>query len=87
MKGDVYMAVIGIGSLIFRRGTGIFKLLFAVDDFIRLFTMTLLFFLGLKLLGAGSTIVLLGVALGIVIDVHDIFDDLKSGKPLDLGFG
>ncbi|MBI2133821.1 hypothetical protein HYU11_04020 [Candidatus Woesearchaeota archaeon] len=79
--------VIGIGSLIFRRGTGIFKLLFAIDDLIRLFTMTLVFFLGLTILDAGQTLMMLGVGLGLVIDIHDIFDDLKSGKPLDLGFG
>ena len=73
-------------GLVFRRGTGIFKLLFAVDDLVRLFAMTMLFFLCLKLLQASDAILLAGVALGLVIDIHDIIDDLKTGKPLDLGF-
>ncbi len=78
--------IVGIFKLIFRRGTGIFKFLFAIDDLIRLFTMTLILFLGLTLIDAGKTAVMAGVLLGLIIDVHDIVDDIRSGKPLDLGF-
>ncbi|MBI4438851.1 hypothetical protein HY640_02885 [Candidatus Woesearchaeota archaeon] len=73
-------------GLVFRRGTGLFKLVFALDDLIRLFTMSLVFFLGLSLLGVGNPLLMAGVIFGLIIDIHDIFDDIQSGKPLDLGF-
>ena len=79
--------VLGLAALIFRRGTGVFKLLFAVDDSIRLFTMTLLFWLGLSLLGAGRTVIMAGVILGMIIDAHDLVDALQKGKPVDIGLG
>ena len=81
------MVLLGLGKLIFRRGTGIFRLLFAVDSLIRLFTMTLVFFFLLSAMDASKIVVLLGSLFGLVIDVHDIFDNLKSGKPVDFGFG
>lgn len=77
---------LAISKLIFRRGIGIFKLLFAIDDLIRLFTMTIVFVLGLTLLDAPRWLMMAGTCLGLLIDVHDIFDDIKEGKPLDLGF-
>ena len=79
--------VIGITSLILRRGTGIFKLLFAIDDSIRLISITLLLWMGLALIGAPKPIIMAGIVLGIIIDAHDITDALSKGKPIDLGFG
>ncbi len=75
----------GIASLIFRRGSGILKFIFAIDDSIRLFTITLVFFLGLSLLQMSQTVIIAGTVLGFIIDVHDIFDDLRSGNPPDVG--
>ncbi len=83
----IYLVLLNIGKLIFRRGTGIFKFLFAVDDLIRLFTMTLVFFFLLSAMDASKTVVLIGSLFGLVIDIHDVFDDLKTGKPVDFGFG
>ncbi len=78
---------VGIAALIFRRGTGAFKLLFAIDDLIRLFTMTLVFLLGLSLINTPRPIVMAGIALGLIIDLHDLIDALHKGKPVDMGFG
>ncbi|MBI2142151.1 hypothetical protein HYU15_01520 [Candidatus Woesearchaeota archaeon] len=79
--------VIGITALIFRRGTGIFKLLFAIDDSIRLISITLLLWMGLAFIGAPKPVIMAGIVLGIIIDAHDITDALSKGKPVDLGFG
>ena len=76
--------MIGFASLIFRRGTGIFKLLFAIDDFIRLFTMTIILFLSMKLLGVTGLLFTMGLILGFIIDLHDVFDNLRKGKPLGI---
>ncbi len=78
--------IVAIGRLIFRRGTGLFKLLFAIDDLIRLFAITLIMFLSLTILEVSGLFFTAAMILAIVIDVHDVFDDIKEGKPLDLGF-
>lgn len=73
-------------GLIFRRGTGIVKFVFAVDDLIRLFAMTLILFLALTILGLSKPAIMAGAIIGLIIDVQDIIDDIQSGKPIDLGF-
>ena len=68
-----------IGHL-FRRGHGIFKILFVVDDFFRLFTMTLLIPLFFNWIGFGDILITLGLFLGLVIDVHDFMSEAGMVK-------
>ncbi|MBT3464455.1 hypothetical protein HN789_06670 [archaeon] len=56
---------------LFKRGKGLFKFLFVVDDFFRLFTMTFLFPVFFTWIGLGKIFISLGVILGLVIDIHD----------------
>ena len=65
---------------LFKRGRGIFKFLFVIDDFFRLFTMTILIPIFFTWLGFGKIIVNLGIILGIVIDVHDFMADAGFAK-------
>lgn len=74
--------IIGAGGLLFKRGTGIFRFLFVIDDAIRLIAVTLVFWLIALLFGIKGIWFFLLIALGLLIDVHDIIDDLKEGKPL-----
>ena len=67
-------------SHIFRRGRGVFKLLFVIDDFIRLFTMTILIPIFFSWLGFGSTLRIAGTILGLVIDVHDFITEFGKAK-------
>lgn len=76
-----------IGKMIvalFKRGRGLFKFLFVIDDFFRLFTMTFLFPIFFSWLKLGKIGVILGVILGLVIDIHDFmispenYDTLKG---------
>lgn len=63
---------------LFKRGKGLFKALFVIDDFLRIFTMTLLIPLGFSLLGLGKTFIVLGVLLGLVIDIHDFITSAEN---------
>ena len=54
-----------------KRGKGLFKFLFVIDDFIRLFTMTILIPIFFSKLGFGTLLVNAGLILGLVIDIHD----------------
>jgi hypothetical protein len=67
-------------SRIFRRGRGIFKILFVIDDFIRLFTMTLIIPYIFSLITSNQILIVLGVVLGLVIDVHDFISEFGEGK-------
>ena len=73
-------------GMIFKVLGSVFKFLYTVDDIIRLFTMTLVGFLGMKLLGMSGILFWAIMLLCISIDLQDIIDDIQSGKPLDLGF-
>ena len=57
-----------------KRGKGVFKFLFVIDDFIRLFTMTILIPLFFAKWGFGPFLVNAGLILGLVIDIHDFMD-------------
>lgn len=63
-----------------RRGKGIFRFLFWIDDFIRLLAMTLFFILLSKMLNLGSVLTAIFVGLGAIIDVHDFLSDNSIGK-------
>ena len=60
---------------ILRRGKGIFKALFVIDSFFRVFTMTIIIPLFFSLMRFNIIIVYLGLLLGIIIDVHDFIAD------------
>ncbi|MBN2367466.1 hypothetical protein JXC34_00480 [Candidatus Woesearchaeota archaeon] len=75
------LSVIGNMAIhLVRRGKGIFKILFFVDDFFRLFTMTILIPIFFNWLGFGNFLVQLGLVLGIIIDVHDFISEFGIGK-------
>jgi len=59
---------------IFHRGKGIFKFLFVIDDFFRLFTMTILIPVLFKFFNFGDLLISLGAILGIIIDIHDFLE-------------
>ena len=65
---------------IIRRGRGIFKILFVIDDFIRLFAMTLLIPMFFSWLGGGPFLRILGVILGAIIDIQDFIADAGVAK-------
>jgi hypothetical protein len=65
---------------LFRRGRGVFKILFVVDDFFRLFTMTILIPLFFNWIGFGQFLVTFGLILGLVIDVHDFMSQAGMVK-------
>ena len=65
---------------IMKRGKGVFKILFMIDDFFRLFTMTIIIPIFFNWIGFGKIMVNLGVVLGLVIDVHDFVTDMGIGK-------
>jgi hypothetical protein len=62
---------------ILRRGHGVFKLLFVIDDFIRLFAMTLLFGMLAWRFNASGFLTVALVGLGIFIDMHDFLTENK----------
>jgi hypothetical protein len=74
MIGKIFKVLFSMFKHIFRRGRGIFKFLFVIDDFFRLFTMTILIPVLFNFLNFGSLLVSLGAALGIIIDVHDFLE-------------
>ena len=69
-----------IAAHIVRRGSGLFKILFIIDDFFRLFTMTILIPIFLSWLGFGNLLVTIGVILGLVIDIHDFISEFGVAK-------
>jgi hypothetical protein len=72
-----------IAQFIFRRGTGLFKFLFVIDDFIRVFTMTFLFMILFTWLRAHYIVVTAFALLGLVIDLHDFISDNELAKFFD----
>jgi hypothetical protein len=75
------LQVIGaIASYLVRRGSGIFKILFFIDDFIRVFTMAILFIILLTWLKFPQFLIILGGLLGLVIDIQDFIEDNELAK-------
>ena len=72
-----------IASTIVRRGSGLFKILFVIDDFIRIFTMTILFIIGLTALKMPQFLIFIGAMLGLVIDIQDFIEDNELAKFFD----
>ncbi|MBD3204066.1 hypothetical protein GF327_07245 [Candidatus Woesearchaeota archaeon] len=67
-------------SHIFRRGHGVFKILFVIDDFIRLFTMTIIIPYVFSLISSSKLLIYSGILLGMIIDVHDFVTEFSEGK-------
>ena len=65
---------------LFRRGSSIFKLLFIIDDFFRVFTMTILIPLLISWLKLGPVFIVLGTLLGLAIDIHDFIEEMGVAK-------
>lgn len=80
MIGKIIELFANLIFILFRRGTGFFKFLFVIDDFFRLFTMTILIPIFFRWLHFGDTLVTLGVILGIVIDIHDFISEYGIAK-------
>ncbi len=84
MITQLFNLILNIVAHIFRRGSGFFKLLFVIDDFFRVFTMTLLIPIFFRWLNFSNTLVTAGVILGLVIDIHDFISEYGVGK-VDVG--
>ena len=80
MVVSIIKVITGMFMQLFKRGRGIFKFLFVIDDFFRLFTMTILIPIFFSWLGFGIFIINLGIVLGIVIDVHDFMSGAGLAK-------
>ena len=65
---------------LFRRGRGIFKFLFAIDDFFRIFTMTIIIPIFFNWLNFSVMFIVLGAVLGLIIDVHDFISQMGVAK-------
>jgi hypothetical protein len=74
-----------IAAYMLRRGHGIFKWLFVIDDFIRLFTMTMFFPLVFSFIGLKGGFITFGVILGLIIDAHDLLTDFGVGRTETIG--
>jgi hypothetical protein len=75
--------IIAIVHFITRRGHGLFKALFVIDDFIRVFTMTILFIIMSSWLRFPTVIMFLLAMLGLVIDIQDFIEDNEFAKFFD----
>ncbi len=75
--------IIAVLKFITRRGHGLFKLLFVIDDFIRVFTMTILFIILSSWLHLPTAIMFLLAMLGLVIDIQDFIEDNEFAKFFD----
>ena len=80
MAGIFIRLIFSIIERIFRRGRGIFKFLFVIDDFFRIFTMTILIPIFFSLFSSNSVLTILGVLLGLVIDIQDFITEFGVGK-------
>ena len=67
----------------FARGKGIFRILFTIDDFLRLVAMSIIMFLLFK--DSPRLVFYLMMSLGIIIDLHDLWNAIVERKPIDLG--
>jgi hypothetical protein len=65
---------------LFRRGRGLFKFLFVIDDFIRVFAIVILLPMLISWLGLGKFYLIIGIILGIIIDIHDFVTEFGPGK-------
>lgn len=77
---NLFQLILRMIHHIFRRGHGILKLLFVIDDFFRIFTMTILIPIFFNWLKLGQIIISLGLLLGLVIDMHDFIAEMGIGK-------
>ncbi len=72
--------IAAIVQFITRRGNGIFKFLFVIDDFLRVFTMTILLIIVSNWLKFPTAIMFLLAMLGLVIDIQDFLQDNEFAK-------
>ncbi|MBU0758074.1 MAG: hypothetical protein KKF44_08445 [Nanoarchaeota archaeon] len=78
---NIFQVLVKMIIAIFKRGRGLFKFLFVIDDFFRIFTMTILIPIFFNWLKFSKTLISLGVILGLVIDAHDFMS--QFGKSID----
>ena len=76
----ILQLIVAIVNHIVRRGQGIFKILFVIDDFIRVFTMTILIIIFFTWLRFPQFLVFLGAMLGLIIDIQDFLEDNELAK-------
>jgi len=80
MIAQILALFANIAFHLFRRGRGIFKFLFIIDDFFRIFTMTILIPIFFRWLKFGEPLLTMGVILGIIIDLHDFISEYGIAK-------
>lgn len=68
----------------FRRGVGLFRLLFSIDDFFRLVTLTILLTVFAHKLGFPQVLILIALAIGLAMDIYDFAKEAGPGKTLSL---
>ncbi|NTV23043.1 MAG: hypothetical protein HGA85_01545 [Nanoarchaeota archaeon] len=68
--------------LFFRRGVGIFRLLFTIDDFFRMMTLTILLPVFANWLGFPNVLVLLALVIGLAMDVYDFAKEIGPGMTI-----
>lgn len=65
---------------LFRRGRGVMRFLLWIDDFIRLFAMTLFFSVVARIFNMNGFFTAILIILGAYIDFHDFMSDNSIGK-------
>lgn len=68
----------------FQRGVGLFRLLFSIDDFFRLITLTILLPVFASWLGLPKWIVILAFAIGVLMDMYDFLKEVGPGMTLSI---
>jgi hypothetical protein len=68
----------------FRRGVGLFRLLFVIDDMFRLITLSILLPVFINWLGFHRIFVLIAFAVGLVLDIYDFAKEVGPGMTLSV---
>lgn len=66
----------------FSRGIGLFRVLFIIDDFFRMITLTILLPVLANWLGFPNLIVLLALVIGLSMDIYDYAKEIGPGMTL-----
>lgn len=79
-SSDMIKLLANLSVFIFRRGQGLFKFLFVIDDFIRVFAIAILLPMLMSWLGLSKAFQIAGFILGIIIDMQDFVTEFGPGK-------
>ena len=71
-----------LSVFLFRRGHGLFKFLFVIDDFIRVFAIAILLPILMNWLGLSKVFLIIGFIIGIIIDMQDFVTEFGPGKTI-----